>query len=403
MAAATILTAYKVETLRYKAGGPTIQRLWDAQARGLGLEVFPSGRKSWVFRYSFEGKQRIKTLAPFADATLEEARADVVRHRETLKTGRDPFALSVSGNPTTVAQLWERYSKTAYYLSRSDDFQNNMKSAAKVYWLPLWGSRPLASLTRGDVRECINALLSQGKEGAARGLLNRTRILFNYALEEEWVESSPADHIKPRYTTSGRRDAWLETDAELLAAFNLNAPVQVRLMVRWMLLTGCRRDEARLMTWDAVADGVWRVPKTKNGHALTLPILPAMQAVLDESRATFGTTPFVFPSTTTNRKEIPRASFDYSVRVATWDSDTGKAAWSAHVLRHTVESHLKELGVGEEQRDMVLNHVRASSGERYGHGQALALKRDALAPWHAKLATLRPELHAVEAAAAAAA
>ncbi|HYN79036.1 MAG TPA: integrase arm-type DNA-binding domain-containing protein [Lamprocystis sp. (in: g-proteobacteria)] len=393
----------KVDGFKYKVGGPRIQRLWDTAeiCKGLGLEVFPSGRKSWIFRYTFEGKQRIITLAPCVDRTLEEAQELARECRKAVQAGqapkgirqtkREPPPADPEPDALTVRGLWERYSATRYYLTRSQDFRNGMASFAKVYLLPNWGDLPAAALPRSELRTLVNELIEGEKEGAARGVLNRARILFNYAMEEELVESSPADHIKPRFTTTGRREAWLETDADLLRAWNLDAPLQVRLMARWLLLTGCRRDEAREATWDQVDQEaeVWRVPKTKNGHDLALPLLPAMQDILRELRATFGATPHLFPATTTNFKAIPRASFDYSLRVAT------DGNWSAHVLRHTVESHLKELGIDEERRDLVLNHVRGSSGERYGHGEALGIKREALTPWHAKLTALKPPLRVV--------
>jgi integrase len=203
--------------------------------------------------------------------------------------------------------------------------------------------------------------------------------LFNYALQKELIEASPADHIKPQFTTTGRRDAWLETDEELRAAWFIDAPIQVRLMVRWLLLTGCRRDEARTAAHAQITDGVWRVEQTKNTHPLVLPMMPAMSAIVAESKATFGATAWLFPATTSNFKALPRASFDWRVRQAT------EGRWSAHVLRHTVESHLRELGIGEEARDAVLNHVRKGSGARYAHGEQLAMKRTALADWHCKL------------------
>lgn len=398
MGKATRLTQSRAEVLGYKRDGPKIQRYWDVAARGLGLEVFPSGRKSWVFRYTFNSKQRIITLCSSAQRTLEEARDLVREYHDALEAGRDPKAERDAPPPPpppallTVRGLWEGYAATRrYFLSKSPDFRSGMESFARVYLLPNWGDLPAAELKRGQVRDLVNGLIEAGKEGAARGVLNRARILFNYALEEELVETNPADHFKPKFTKPSRRTAWLATDEDLLQAWNLDAPLQVRLMVRWLMLTGCRRDEAREATWDQI-DHAWRVPDTKNGHDLTLPIMPAMRSILDELRATFGATPYLFPATTTTRKAIPRGSFDYSLRVATGGD------WSAHVLRHTVESHLKELGVDEERRDLILNHVRASSGARYGHSEALRIKQEALAPWHAKLAGLGPKLHAVKAA-----
>jgi integrase len=254
-----------------------------------------------------------------------------------------------------------------------------MESTMRVYVLPEWGALPLTAVKRSQVRQRIDELIVEGKEGAARGLLNRLRILWNYALEYDLADASPADHIKPRYTTTGRRDAWLRTDDELRAAWWIDAPIQLRLAVRWMLLTGCRRDEARTANREQITGEVWRVLETKNAHPLILPVLPAMGAIVTESKHTFGATAWLFPATTSNFRPMPRGTWDWALRNATGGS------WSAHVLRHTVESHMRELGIGEEARDAVLNHVRAGTGARYGHGEQLAVKRKALELWHAHL------------------
>jgi hypothetical protein len=104
-----------------------------------------------------------------------------------------------------------------------------------------------------------------------------------------------------------------------------------------------------------------------------------MDAICAESRATFGATPWLFPATTSNFKAMPRGTWDWALRQAT------AGAWSAHVLRHTVESHMRELGIVEEHRDAVLNHVRTSTGSRYGHGEQLKIKAEAMERWHGHL------------------
>lgn len=60
-----------------------------------------------------------------------------------------------------------------------------------------------------------------------------------------------------------------------------------------------------------------------------------------------------------------------------------------HALRHSVESHLAEMGVTAEVRDLILNHRgRGGVGERYRHGLQLDTKREGLEKWHSRLATL---------------
>ena len=374
------LTRAAVERFRHNADGGRIQRLWDAAVPGLGVEASKSGRKWWVFRYRLADKQHIIRLEAVAAMDLDTARDAAVRATAAVRAGADPKVIrQAPGGDTTVAKLWEQYQATPHYQSRSQDFRNGMASTMRAHVLPEWGELPLAAVKRWQVRQRIDGLIEAGKEGAARALLNRLRILFNYALEYDLTDTSPADHIKPRYTRTGRRDAWLRTDTELRRAWWIDAPVQVRMMTRWLLLTGCRRDEARLAHREQITDGAWRVLDTKNDHPLILPMMPAMEAVAAESKQTFGATGWLFPSTTSNFRPMPRSSWEWALRRAT------DGAWSAHVLRHTVESHMRELGISEEARDAVLNHVRAGAGARYAHGAQLQVKADALHRWHQHL------------------
>jgi integrase len=377
---AKALTPANVEKLRYRAGGPRIQRIWDAAVPGLGVEVFASGRKSWVLRYDVAGTRRLIKLGPVAEMDLDAAQRTAIKAKGQAADGDDPKALrDAPDDALTVRALWEKYQGTAHYRTRSADFRAGMESTMRVYVLPAWGSLPLTAVKRSQIRDTIDALIEDGREGAARGLLNRARILFNYALERDLLEASPADHIKPRFTTTGRRTTWLATSDELRAAWWIDAPIQVRLAVRWMLLTGCRRDEARTATRDQISTDAWRVADTKNDLPLVIPMMPAMVEIAQESRVTFGGTAWLFPATVDNHKAIPRGTWDWALRQAT------EGRWSAHVLRHTVESHMRELEIPEESRDAVLNHVRQSTGSRYGHGEQLALKTRALEQWHRHL------------------
>ena len=159
----------------------------------------------------------------------------------------------------------------------------------------------------------------------------------------------------------------------------MDAPLQVRSIVRWCLLTGCRRDEARQSSWGTINGGVWVVQDTKMARPLSLPVLPMMEGVLKELRSVFAYSDWIFPSTTSMGKPVPRSSLDYILREGV------KAGWGMHTLRHTVESQMADLSIAEESRDLVLNHTRASVGSRYNHSQQLQMKSDALKKWHRKL------------------
>lgn len=382
-----LLTPAKLCGFRYKTPGPKIQRLWDSLAPGLGAEVFPSQTRRWIYRYYFRGVQRIITLRPISGTRgelkedIEQARVEAGRMRKQIDGGIDPKSVRLARQAAgTVRDLYRRYLDTPYFQTRSPDFQKNFPATIAAYLLPVIGDQRPETVRRYQIKAIVDQLIEQGKEGAARGFLAHARILFNYALREELIDQSPAAGVRPMYTTDGRRQLWLETPEQIRAAWHINAPLQVRALVRWALLTGCRRDEARLSTWADIDPerGTWTVRDTKNTMPLILPLMPAMQAVLSELRATFPGE-HLFPGTLNYKEPIPRGTVDYILRVSS------KSGFSMHVLRHTVESHLAELGISEEVRDMVLNHTRRSTGARYNHSEQLEAKREALTAWHAKL------------------
>lgn len=74
------LTARTVETARprYNADSVAVRtEMPDGANHGLRLVLFPTGRRSWIVRYRFQGRQRKLTLPGFF--TLAEARKAVAR------------------------------------------------------------------------------------------------------------------------------------------------------------------------------------------------------------------------------------------------------------------------------------------------------------------------------------
>lgn len=378
--AAIKFTETRIARLRHDPKGPRVQPKWDSEITGLGVNLYKTGKKSYIFKYRIHGKQRTIALGRTNELSLSDAGDIAIGYRALIKAGADPkVTRDAPTDGMTLDQLFEKYTATRYYKSKSGSFHSAMSSTYRKYLQPELGHYPVQSIQRTQIRGLVDNLIEQGKEGAARGLLNRVRILLNYAIQEEIVDHSPADKIRPKYTTSGKRTDWLDSDEKLREAWWFTGPTQARALIRWALLTGCRRDEARTTRHAWITDQTWTVPKTKNTRELVLPMMPAMRQVADEMQSTFGATHWLFPATTDTQKALPAGTLDYMIR------NSARKEWSLHTLRHTVETYLRELEIPEETRDLILNHVRESSGHRYSHGKALDMKRKALQKWHKHL------------------
>src|SRR5258708_25737680 len=64
--------------------------LW-ADGRGLYLHVTPTDARSWIFRYSFDGKRRDMGLGPIEDVSLKLARENIGELRLMVRDGIDPI------------------------------------------------------------------------------------------------------------------------------------------------------------------------------------------------------------------------------------------------------------------------------------------------------------------------
>ncbi|MFO7766269.1 MAG: Arm DNA-binding domain-containing protein, partial [Pelovirga sp.] len=69
---------------------PTEKTYVQSMPGGLYVRVLPSGRKSFLTVFSFEGKQHWLTLGRYPDLSLAKARKKVAKIREKVADGINP-------------------------------------------------------------------------------------------------------------------------------------------------------------------------------------------------------------------------------------------------------------------------------------------------------------------------
>src|SRR4051794_8439376 len=68
------LTIRMIQAAKYRGTGNARCVLWDDEPRGLGLRIYPSGRKAWLLAYSIHGRKRMMALGDYGVLTLDQAR-----------------------------------------------------------------------------------------------------------------------------------------------------------------------------------------------------------------------------------------------------------------------------------------------------------------------------------------
>ena len=272
-----------------------------------------------------------------------------------------------------------------------------------TYVAPSIGPRDAATLTRAEARAWLKLVadgeFSSSKRIANAGLANRLQTLltcaFDYAIRHDKLVANPF-RDQDRLPTK-KRERYFDT-SEIAAIWRrlddagLDVFPGVRLAIKLQMLSGTRANEWTAASWieldlnDTVPRLVIPASRYKTKVAHLVPIAPLMRQQLELAKTLAGSSPWVFPGRHTG-KALRRTSvtdaFARTCERAGVKLDMGE---STHVLRHTVETHLRRLQVAPHIVDGVLGHVQLGMRATYNHWHAAPEKLEALAAWEAEFA-----------------
>jgi integrase len=126
---------------------------------------------------------------------------------------------------------------------------------------------PVTSISRRQILTLRDALAAKKGNGAANVFVQVTGTILTWALEREWIASSPAMRIKK--LPIGSIPAWTEDQAAVALA---GLPERFRRVVVLGLHTGQRRSDLVAMRWTAIQGASIRVVQQKTGVSLLIPI-----------------------------------------------------------------------------------------------------------------------------------
>lgn len=281
-------------------GGWTRCMLWDNQIPGLGLRIFPSGRKAFVLRYRIDGRARLITLGDFGPLTVDMARTKAHEHLAGIEMqGADPLKERrrriVESQATLGKLLVEYIERHAKPHKRSWEKDAGFLDRLVPDSLR---TRPVRDITRDDIARL------HGKIGAktpyqANRLLEILRKAFNLGADWGYVPAgtNPARGIKRFKET--KRDRWVQPDElpRLAQAIDAEESPFVRGAIWCYLLTGVRKNELLPIRWEDVdiEARTMYIRQTKNGAPFVCHMnAPALEILRGLPR--FAGNPHVFPS-----------------------------------------------------------------------------------------------------------
>ena len=347
--------------------------IFDASVRGLGVRIAPSGTKSWFIMRRFNGKMLRTTFGRYPEVGLADARLRAPEVLLKMSKGN-----TSQGNDTfeTIVAEWIKRDQS------KNKSVEQVKTAIKRHVSPVFSGRKLDEIKKQDIIKLIDQITDGGSPVAANRILAFLKRFFNWCVERDILEVSPALSIKAN-TGEISRDRVLDV-GELLSLWTiedkLNYPWGA--ILKLLMLTGARLKEVSEVTWDEISleEQIWSIPssRTKNSrphqiHLSTqaIQILRSLPSVKDQS--------FLF---STNGVR-PVSGFSKAKKRI--DLFSGVDNWRFHDLRRSFATHTTEkLEIPPVVIDKVLNHVSGSVkgvAAIYQRGEYLEQRREALQAW----------------------
>ncbi len=287
----------KSETQKLPTPNKAINYYKDTKEKGLSLYVTPKGHKTFYVRKRINGKDERINIGSFPETTIENARKEALKIKSMVAQGNNPnYEKRRLKSETTFKELFnqfmEFYSKKEKRSWKYDEREVN-KFLSHIF------NRKISSITTSEVKKIHdNIRINHGLYQANR-VLERTRTIFNKAIEWGWEGYNPTNGIKK--FKEYKRDRFIQPEelSKFFRALEKESNITARDYILISLFTGARKRNVLSMRWNEIDwyREIWKIPESKNGEAIVIPLIPQAITIL-KWRYNETNTDWVFPSGT---------------------------------------------------------------------------------------------------------
>jgi integrase len=361
MASPKRLTDIAIRNIR---SGSTRREIPDGGCRGLYRVVQPSGSTSWSIRFRVHGQQRKLTLN--GNLALAAARKAASEALYQVEQGIDPAeqrkaakAKAISARADTVLAICEQFFKREGPRLRS---AAAIEATLRRHVYPVIGAKQIDSIKRTEITKLLDRIEDKIKDGGGDSGERTADLVLAYLRRIfHWHETRNDDFRSPiirgmsRYSITAHARKRMLNDDEIRAVWATSATSGTfGALIRFLLLTAARRNEAARLPWSEIEDGNWLLPAARNkkpskGEAedLLRPLSKAAQEVI-AAQPRLG--PYVFSVDGTKPITFGRTMDAFREKCGATEH------WQVHDLRRTARSLMSRAGVNEDHAERCLGH-----------------------------------------------
>jgi integrase len=366
-------------------------RLFDA--KGLYLEISPSGGKWWRLKYRVAGKEKRLSLGVYPEIKLGAARAKRDDARELIGRGVDPGerrkidkALRVEGTANSleaVAREWYGKYSPGWAPSHSSKVLRRLERDV----FPWSGSRPIAEIEPAEILATLRRVEGRGAIETAHRALQNVSQVFRYAVATGRAKSDPTRDLRGALPPANVHHHPTITEPRAIGALlrmidgYAGAPV-TKAALRLAPLTFVRPGELRRAEWTEFdLDGAeWRIPaeRMKMRAPHVVPLSSQAVTVLRDLEPLTRYGHYVFPGARTNRRPMSENTVNAALRNLGYT----KEQMTGHGFRSMASTLLNEQGWHRDAIERQLAHAeRDEIRAAYNYAEHLPERRKMMQAW----------------------
>lgn len=357
--------------------------------KGLLLEIRPSGKALWRYRYRIAGKENLFAIGEYPDIGLKAARQHRRDARKLVEDGIHPAhhrkaeklrkAHEHANTFEAVAREWLDSNKPHWtprtYRQRKNLLKNDV--------FPHIGALPMHQVTSAHGHAVIKRIEKRAPQMAVIakqcfGAISRLAIVtqrastdIGFALRGT-VRTAPVKHKRPL------RPHEIKKFFERLEDYPGYFPTKAAIRLLWFTLA--RPSEVVGASWDEfdLENAIWTIPaermKMRQPHSIPLPKQAA--ELLEKLHGITGHFEYLLP----NRSD-PKKHAAHSIFVKAFYSLGYTGKFSPHGIRVTGRTILGEQGHPKDVLEKQLAHQDAKHVRAYDQGDRLEARRTIMQGW----------------------
>jgi integrase len=374
--------------------------------------------RSWLFRYTLNGKAREMGLGAFPTIAQAKARAMVDDNKALIQRGIDP----IEARQSKKLETWLASSKSITFKEAAMRFLDEKGEALghhakhrqewgttlQQFVYPIIGALPVAGIGTAEVLDVLRPIWKTKTETASR-VRGRIERILGYATVNDWRNGdNPArwkGHLSEALAAPGKITKKLHHPALPFAVLpSFYAALKQRqktqddmgsLVLEWVILTACRLGDVTGSKyngkpgacWEQIEGSVWTIPSTKTGRELRVPLCDAALALLEKMEPSKKVGPYIFPGR--NGASLQDNAIGNVItqmnkgRVKWLDPAQGDKPITAHGFRSTFSTWAAEkTDFPYEIREAALGHTVGNAvANAYQRGDLLQKRHSLMQAW----------------------